>query len=42
MPPTAEAVMAGCLPMPFPVVLTAWSGMLQDSFLLRSAPGDRQ
>jgi len=41
-PITAEkiainAVMAGCLPMHFPVVLTAWSAMLQDDFLLHGA-----
>ena len=38
-PITAEklainAVMAGCLPMHFPVVVTAWSAMLQEEFLL--------
>lgn len=38
-PITAEklainAVMAGCLPMHFPVVATAWQAMLQDEFLL--------
>jgi hypothetical protein len=39
LPITAEklainAVMAGCLPMHFPVVLTAWSALLQPEFLL--------
>ncbi len=29
-----NAVMAGCLPMHFPVVVTAWQAMLQDEFLL--------
>ena len=38
-PITAEklainAVMAGCLPMHFPVVVTAWQAMLKDEFLL--------
>ncbi len=33
-----NAVMAGCLPMHFPVVATAWSVMLQDQFLLHGAP----
>jgi hypothetical protein len=38
-PVTAEklavnAVMAGCLPMHFPVVLAAWSAMLKEEFLL--------
>jgi hypothetical protein len=38
-PITAEklainAVMAGCLPMHFPVVATAWQAMLKDEFLL--------
>ncbi|HJU31023.1 MAG TPA: hypothetical protein VJ740_06205 [Hyphomicrobiaceae bacterium] len=38
-PITAEklainAVMAGCLPMHFPVVATAWQAMLQDEYLL--------
>lgn len=32
-----NAVMAGCLPMHFPVVATAWSAMLQDQFLLHGA-----
>lgn len=32
-----NAVMAGCLPMHFPLVLTAWSAMLQDDFLLHGA-----
>ena len=41
-PITAEklainAVMAGCLPMHFPVVVTAWTAMLQDEFLLHGA-----
>lgn len=41
-PVTAEkvainAVMAGCLPMHFPVVLTAWAAMLQNDFLLHGA-----
>lgn len=39
MPVTAEklavnAVMAGCLPMHFPVVVAAWSAMLREEFLL--------
>ena len=29
-----NAVMAGCLPMHFPVVVAAWQGMLKDEFLL--------
>ena len=29
-----NAVMAGCLPMHFPVVTTAWQAMLKDEFLL--------
>ena len=29
-----NAVMAGCLPMHFPVVATAWQAMLKDEFLL--------
>src|SRR5512138_924448 len=29
-----NAVMAGCLPMHFPVVATAWEAMMQDEFLL--------
>ena len=38
-PITAEklainAVMAGCLPMHFPVVATAWQAMMQEEFLL--------
>lgn len=42
MPVTAEklavnAVMAGCLPMHFPVVVAAWSAMLQEQFLLHGA-----
>src|SRR6202012_5725868 len=41
-PITAEklainAVMAGCLPMHFPVVLTAFAAMLQEDFLLHGA-----
>ena len=41
-PITAEklainAVMAGCLPMHFPVVLTAFAAMLQPEFLLHGA-----
>ena len=41
-PITAEklainAVMAGCLPMHFPVVLTAFTAMLQQEFLLHGA-----
>ncbi|MFM9938839.1 MAG: hypothetical protein ACKVP7_05015 [Hyphomicrobiaceae bacterium] len=39
MPVTAEklavnAVMAGCLPMHFPVVIAAWTAMLREEFLL--------
>lgn len=39
MPVTAEklavnAVMAGCLPMHFPVVVAAWTAMLREEFLL--------
>ena len=39
MPVTAEklavnAVMAGCLPMHFPVVVAAWAAMLKEEFLL--------
>jgi len=30
----AHAVMAGCLPMHFPVVVAAWQGMLKEEFLL--------
>src|SRR3977135_2554557 len=42
-PITAEklavnAVMAGCLPMHFPVVATAWQAMMQDEFLLHGVP----
>ena len=29
-----NAVMAGCLPMHFPIVVTAWQAMLKDEFLL--------
>ena len=41
-PITAEklainAVMAGCLPVHFPAVVTAWTGMLQPEFLLHGA-----
>ncbi|MEL0003851.1 MAG: hypothetical protein VW620_12625 [Rhodospirillales bacterium] len=41
-PITAEklainAVMAGCLPMHFPLVVTAWTAMLQEEFLLHGA-----
>ena len=41
-PITAEkvavnAVMAGCLPMHFPVVVTAWTAMLREEFLLHGA-----
>ncbi|MFN4087701.1 MAG: hypothetical protein ACK4QW_01495 [Alphaproteobacteria bacterium] len=32
-----NAVMAGCLPMHFPVVLTAWTAMMQEEFLLHGA-----
>jgi hypothetical protein len=32
-----NAVMAGCLPMHFPVVLTAWTAMMQDDFLMHGA-----
>lgn len=32
-----NAVMAGCLPMHFPIVATAWSAMLQEQFLLHGA-----
>lgn len=32
-----NAVMAGCLPMHFPVVLTAFTAMLQEEFLLHGA-----
>lgn len=32
-----NAVMAGCLPMHFPVVVTAWQAMLQEQFLLHGA-----
>jgi hypothetical protein len=32
-----NAVMAGCLPMHFPVVLTAFTAMLQEDFLLHGA-----
>ena len=41
-PITAEklainAVMAGCLPMHFPVVVTAWQAMMQEEFLMHGA-----
>ena len=41
-PITAEklainAVMAGCLPMHFPVIVTAWNAMLKEEFLLHGA-----
>ena len=29
-----NAVMAGCLPMHFPAVVTAWTAMMQDEFLI--------
>ena len=32
-----NAVMAGCLPSHFPVVVTAWTAMLQEEFLLHGA-----
>src|SRR6478752_4201235 len=32
-----NAVMAGCLPMHFPVVLTAFTAMMQDEFLMHGA-----
>lgn len=32
-----NAVMAGCLPTHFPVVLTAWSAMMREEFLLHGA-----
>jgi hypothetical protein len=32
-----NAVMAGCLPMHFPVVVAAFSAMLRDEFLLHGA-----
>ena len=32
-----NAVMAGCLPMHFPVVLTAWTAMMQEPFLAHGA-----
>ncbi len=32
-----NAVMAGCLPMHFPVVLTAWTAMMQPEFLVHGA-----
>jgi hypothetical protein len=42
LPVTAEkiainAVMAGCLPMHFPVVVTAWTAMMQPDFLVHGA-----
>jgi hypothetical protein len=32
-----NAVMAGCLPMHFPVIVTAWTAMMQEEFLLHGA-----
>ena len=32
-----NAVMAGCLPMHFPVVVTAWTAMMQEDFLMHGA-----
>ena len=32
-----NAVMAGCLPMHFPVVVAAWTAMMQEEFLLHGA-----
>ena len=32
-----NAVMAGCLPMHFPVVVTAWMAMMRDEFLMHGA-----
>src|SRR3954469_19880784 len=32
-----NAVMAGCLPMHFPVVVTAWTAMMQEPFLMHGA-----
>ncbi|WP_421996645.1 hypothetical protein [Reyranella sp.] len=32
-----NAVMAGCLPMHFPVVVAAWTAMMQDDFLMHGA-----
>jgi hypothetical protein len=32
-----NAVMAGCLPMHFPVVVTAWTAMMQEPFLIHGA-----
>src|SRR5258708_36701883 len=32
-----NAVMAGCLPMHFPVVVTAWMAMMQEDFLMHGA-----
>ena len=29
--------MAGCLPMHFPVVVTAWTAMMQEEFLMHGA-----
>ena len=31
-----NAVMAGCLPMHFPVVATAWQAMMKEEFLLQA------
>src|ERR1700752_1103015 len=33
-----NAVMAGCLPMHFPVVVTAWPAIMQADFLMHGAP----
>ena len=35
-----NAVMAGCLPMHFPVVVTAWQAMLGQEFLLHGVSAD--
>jgi hypothetical protein len=32
-----NSVMAGCLPMHFPVVITAWTAMMQEPFLIHGA-----
>src|SRR5260370_28946046 len=32
-----NAVMAGCLPMHFPVVVTAWMAVMQEDFLMHGA-----
>jgi hypothetical protein len=36
-----NSVMAGCLPMHFPVVATAWQAMMKDEFLLHGTPRAR-